>query len=382
MTEKEREEEIYHRAEQRELLRSRFEIKKKLKKQERLEKSGGLLAKKKTVKEGAKGKKTAKIDMDDFETPATSERRQTNENKKKETHVSKALENLKADREKKKKIAEDKQKSDKMQHERKKLKADEVFSASSGESESDSETDASKESSSEESSDSEASGKRAKGAVDSQKMKTSIQTKEELNKIRLSRHKAEKWCHSPFFASVVTGSFVRIGIGNANSEQVYRVAEVMGVVETGKVYVLGTTRTNKGLRLKHGSAERVYRLEFISNQNFTDEEFARWKEQMAKDGLALPTVHQVESKAKEIHEKMQHSYKDEEISFIVKEKKKFSKDNTKVAQLKIDLLKKKDAAEQRNDTEAVREIEQQLLELDEKANDIARKRTGSFAILA
>jgi RNA polymerase-associated protein RTF1 len=54
-------------------------------------------------------------------------------------------------------------------------------------------------------------------------------------------------------------------------------------VETGKIYTLGNTRTNKGFRLKHGSAERVYRLEFISNQPFTDTEFDRWKEAMAKD---------------------------------------------------------------------------------------------------
>lgn len=46
---------------------------------------------------------------------------------------------------------------------------------------------------------------------------------EELNRVRLSRHKLERWCHMPFFAKTVTGCFVRIGIGNHNSKPVYRV---------------------------------------------------------------------------------------------------------------------------------------------------------------
>ncbi|PKU35335.1 hypothetical protein llap_14358 [Limosa lapponica baueri] len=45
---------------------------------------------------------------------------------------------------------------------------------------------------------------------------------EELNRVRLSRHKLERWCHMPFFAKTVTGCFVRIGIGNHNSKPVYR----------------------------------------------------------------------------------------------------------------------------------------------------------------
>lgn len=59
-----------------------------------------------------------------------------------------------------------------------------------------------------------------------------------------------RWCHTPFFAKVAKGAFVRINIGQSSSGPVYRVCEIRDVVETGKVYNLGTTRTNKGLRLK------------------------------------------------------------------------------------------------------------------------------------
>lgn len=50
----------------------------------------------------------------------------------------------------------------------------------------------------------------------------------------------------------------------------------MDVVETAKVYQVENTRTNKGLKLKHGPDVRVYRLEFISNTEFTQNEFQHW----------------------------------------------------------------------------------------------------------
>lgn len=34
---------------------------------------------------------------------------------------------------------------------------------------------------------------------------------------------------------------------------------------------------------RHGEDERTYRLEFVSNQPFTDDEFKRWKEAMNRD---------------------------------------------------------------------------------------------------
>lgn len=105
-----------------------------------------------------------------------------------------------------------------------------------------------------------------------------ISTKDELNKLRLSRHKMERFVHLPIFEKVVMNCFVRISIGNHNGRPVYRVAEICGVVETSKVYQLGKARTNKGIKLRHGGQERVFRLEFISNQDFSDSEFEKWRQ--------------------------------------------------------------------------------------------------------
>ena len=55
-------------------------------------------------------------------------------------------------------------------------------------------------------------------------------------------------------------------MNNVYRRSVYRIAEIIDVCETGKIYQLGPTKTNKGLRLRHGAQERVFRFEFVSNQ--------------------------------------------------------------------------------------------------------------------
>ncbi|CAF0937717.1 unnamed protein product [Brachionus calyciflorus] len=386
MTEKEREEEIYRRTEQRDLLLKRFEMRKKLKQQQKDAKK----AEKKRLKKekSQKPKKSVKIvdeemdedsnnvnsSLNDSDVPM-SDRRKTNESKRKDTEVSKALANLKADREKKKQQAEDqKAKQEKIQQP-KKLRTEDVFSSSSNDEDEERSDSDSERSSSEESDSSSVNDKR-------KQTKIPISNKEELNKIKLSRHKTEKWCHAPFFKKVAVGCFVRIGIGNNKSVPVYRVAEVVDVVETGKVYQLGTTKTNKGFKLKHAADERTYRLEFISNQPFTDDEFNRWKDAMEKKSLRLPTLNDVETKSKEIQSFINYSLKEEDLDFMQQEKKKFAKNDDKIVERKLELLQKREEALQSENMKLVQEIDLKIQELNEKADSLSSKRSGNFNKLA
>jgi RNA polymerase-associated protein RTF1 len=109
--------------------------------------------------------------------------------------------------------------------------------------------------------------------------------------VRLSRNKLEKWCHLPFFAKVVNGCFVRIGIGqNNDGRPIYRVGEILEVVEGPKIYVLGRCRTNKILRLRHAHQERTFRMEFVSNEGFQEAEFLKWREDVMLGGMLVPTL--------------------------------------------------------------------------------------------
>lgn len=63
-------------------------------------------------------------------------------------------------------------------------------------------------------------------------------------------------------------------------------------------------------------AERVYRLEFVSNAAFTDSEFCKWRETMVLGGLALPSVYDVEKKVADIKFAMNYSFKESDVEEV------------------------------------------------------------------
>lgn len=209
-----------------------------------------------------------------------------------------------------------------------------------------------------------------------------ISTKAELSVLRLSRHKIERFIALPHFDRVVSGCFVRISIGNNNNRPVYRVCEIIGVVETPKIYTLGKSRTNKGLRLRHGSAERVFRLEFISNQDFSDSEFDKWRVECAKYAQPLPTLEFCERKSAEISKAIVYEFKDEDVHRIIAEKNRFRKYPTNYAMKKTVLMKERDAAVLRGDDTVAADINVQIEELDERANELDKKRSSTISLIS
>uniref|UniRef100_A0A3P9Q2S7 RNA polymerase-associated protein RTF1 homolog n=1 Tax=Poecilia reticulata TaxID=8081 RepID=A0A3P9Q2S7_POERE len=355
MTEKEREQELFNRIEKREVLRRRFEIKKKLKTAKKKEKE----EKKKKQEEEQEKRKQSQVQDTQVSMSHNKERRSKRDEKL--DKKSQAMEELKAEREKKK---------NKTAHARRlSTKTSECF--------------------------------RLRDARPPRRLRTDSQTcspstrkeetppksqpvslPEELNRVRLSRHKLERWCHMPFFAKTVTGCFVRIGIGNSSSKPVYRVAEIVDVVETAKVYQLGTTRTNKGLQLRHGADTRVFRLEFVSNQEFTESEFMKWKEAMIVAGMQVPTLDEITKKEQSIKEAMNYKFNDKDIEDIVKEKDRFRKAPPNYAMKKTQLLKDKAMAEENGDGEKVKTIQDELNELEERAEALDRQRTKNISAIS
>ncbi|KAL2738865.1 RNA polymerase-associated protein RTF1 [Vespula squamosa] len=400
MTEKEREQEIFKRIEQREIMKTRFEIEKKLRMAKKQE-----LKKQKESKKKEKGVEDKKIDRAPDPKERSKDRKKTIEEKQDKKFHAMSL--LKARREEKKEREEkEKQRIEQQQQQSKdieeeeleddhkgganktKLKASDIYSDDSGSSDS-GEEEASKPASHQRSSSSESRDSDSdndKKSVTSNKAKPKkplyVSTKEELNKIRLSRHKMERFVHLPFFDRVVQGCFVRIGIGNNNGKAVYRVAEISGVCETGKIYQLGGTRTNKGLKLRHGAQERVFRLEFVSNQEFTESEFFKWKETCALQGISMPTFDEVEQKLKDIKEALVYEFKEEDIEKIVREKERFKQTPYNYAMKKAQLMRERDAANCRGDDETASRLNQELSELEERASELDKMRTATISSIS
>lgn len=422
MTEKEREQELFRRTEQRDSLMRQFEMKKKIKQKEK----DALKAEKKKLKSEKKREsknKSVRLGSSDEESRSKTkmgrsfneqyntsddedasiskaepimDRRKANESKRKETHVSKALANLKADREKKKQQAEDAKHRAERLEQQKSSKVRGGISSTSSENDSDvsvkikknrhhRKTRHSSDSSSRSDDDSDSDSDRSvekQNAKQNAKLKQPLSSKEELNRVKLSRFRIEKWVHAPFFKKIACGCFVRIGIGLNAGSSIYRVAEVLDVVETSKVYTLGTTKTNKGFKLRHGEDERTYRLEFVSNQLFADSEFTRWKESMNKANIPVPTVGQIEIKSKELKSYNNYRFNDSDIDYIINEKKRFSQKSDKIAEKKIELLKEREEADQMGETDRVRDIDQLIANLNDKQQDQLMRRNGSFNLLA
>ncbi|CAK1595160.1 unnamed protein product [Parnassius mnemosyne] len=254
-----------------------------------------------------------------------------------------------------------------------KLKASDIYSDDSGSDSEDNKSQGRRSSTSSSSS----------GAEEEEKKREEVEikladTREQMNKLRLSRFKLERLVHLPFFSRVVQGCFVRIGIGNNNGNPVYRVAEIIDVYETAKVYNLGNTRTNKGLKLRHGTQDRVFRLEFVSNQEFTDNEFQKWYKAIKDANKKPPTMDFVRGKISEVKEALMYEFKEEDIEKIVAEKERFRAHPTNYAMKKTQLMKERDVAQLRGDDELVMELNAKIQELEDRASQLDKTRTSSI----
>ncbi|XP_022107008.1 RNA polymerase-associated protein RTF1 homolog [Acanthaster planci] len=368
MTEMEREQEIFNRLEKREVAKTRFEIERKLRqaKRERKRQKRDRLAKEQGNSGGIlSGSRLAS------RSDISKERRRTIEDKK--DRKAQAILNLKAEREKK-----EKKKTDTLLTRREPLKASDVYSDDDDE---DEEEEKKKDSSDSSSSSSYGGSDEERSDEDETPRVTFISTKEELSKIRLSRHKMERWVHMPFFADTVIGCYVRIGIGSNGGRPIYRVAEITECVETAKIYQLGSNRTNKGLRLRYATQERVFRLEFVSNQDFTDSEFNKWKEDMMVGGFQLPTTREVDTKYSQIKKALSYSYKEDDIEKIVSEKERFRRNPRNYAMKKTTLIKTRDMAAEEGREEDYKKYAQELEELEERAEELDRVRNKNVTAI-
>jgi len=209
-----------------------------------------------------------------------------------------------------------------------------------------------------------------------------IETREELEKIRLSRFKLDKIVHLPVFKKTVIGCFVKIGIGMNNGNEVYRCAEVMDVCETGKVYKVMKNKTNLGLKIRHGKDSRVFRLQFVSNSPLTNTEFEKWKNACSEANISLPTNSHVEQKVQEITAAMNYRFGSLDVDKILTSKRKFSSGPNNFAVRKAALMKERDEALSLEDQERIDELNRKLEEHEAKAEELDKKRTDTISTIA
>lgn len=372
MTEKEREEVLFERAERREAMRKRFDIEKRIRKRAKDEK-------REKRKKQREQQNQDRSDSDSDSKPDPNQIKDPGERRAalaKSKHAE-TLAQLKADKQRK----EDAKRAS----ERKSLKVADVFSS---EEDSDDDERVTRSDSSDIDSDddrrhrSDESDEERPEDPEKVRRRSKIETKDDLKVAKVSRFRMAQWLHMPWFRRTVVGCFVRvnIGVGETPGKNTYRIAEIRDCSESPKVYMLdpgdnssAKSQTNKQILLRIGKLERNFRLCFISNNDWTDNEFVYWKKQVESGG-SLPTFGEMDDKAKHLEQAKKHVITDQEIEVMVKEKNKHRAAPVNFATKKTTLIKLRDAAETEGNLDQVAEIQNELDRLEETANRLNRER--------
>ncbi|CAG9831627.1 unnamed protein product [Diabrotica balteata] len=343
LTEKERETEIFKRIEQRELMKTRFEIEKKLRQAKKAERAKDKPSKPKEKDKDKEIVNNNKVQNDfipiDHKERSKERKKNIEENRgKTENKRFNAMAELKARREGKIKREEAEEERKKKEEQKKKDEEEEIMSKKnetklkasdiySDDSDSDNDDDEKSSSSPQRPTVAESVRSRSRSRSKSRSSSSSsssdneeedddrksayIPARSDLNLVRLSRHKLERFVHMPFFDRIAKGCFVRVGIGQHNNAPVYRVAEVIGVYETAKIYNLGNTKTNK-----------------------------------------------------------------------IQEKSRFKANPYNYAMRKTQLMKERDGAISRGDEDVARELAQKLSDLEERASELDKLRTSTISSIS
>ncbi|KAH8241645.1 hypothetical protein KR038_001974, partial [Drosophila bunnanda] len=128
---------------------------------------------------------------------------------------------------------------------------------------------------------------------------------EQLEQLRLTRHKISLLIVRPFFEQAVTGCFVRININGAAEMPEHRIAEILEILELDYGYKLDEIPTNVALKLRYDDLVVPHEINDVSNMGFTQEEFQLWRDNLVHQAIKPPTTSMVTRKKIELYNALQ-----------------------------------------------------------------------------
>ncbi|XP_017055099.1 RNA polymerase-associated protein Rtf1 [Drosophila ficusphila] len=132
-----------------------------------------------------------------------------------------------------------------------------------------------------------------------------VVAREQLEQLRLSRHRIGLLLVRPAFEQAVTGCFVRVNVSGRGEPPEHRIAEVLGIGELGFGYKVGEVPTNVALQLRYEDLVVLHEITDISNLAFTHEEFELWRDNCVNQALSPPTTQKVARKKTELYNALQ-----------------------------------------------------------------------------
>ena len=205
---------------------------------------------------------------------------------------------------------------------------------------------------------------------------------EDILKIQSRRVLLEKWHAEPYFENVVTGSFVRLSVGNTPAgEAIYRMAEVLEVIPM-KPYKLPDINafTERGLRVAIGSKTLDAKMYKVSNSRITQrehDEFVGVLEKANEEHLRL-RINGLERRRKKIREASQHTYTHEEVAAMIqKNSMQTTKHTANFTHAMHTMKKELERARSEGDFESMEKVQKEMdkleREMDASRESYARK---------
>ncbi|XP_039499354.1 RNA polymerase-associated protein Rtf1 [Drosophila santomea] len=136
-----------------------------------------------------------------------------------------------------------------------------------------------------------------------------VTSRDQLEQLRLSRHRIGLLLIRPAFEQAVTGCFVRVNVNGQEELPDHRIAEVLGICELDFGYKVEQIPTNVALRLRYEDLVMQHEINDVSNLAFTQDEFELWRDNCVNQALSPPTTHMVTRKKVELYNALQSEAK-------------------------------------------------------------------------
>jgi len=148
---------------------------------------------------------------------------------------------------------------------------------------------------------------------------------DDVKSITLRRSKLVKWFMEPFFEDLMSGCFVRLGIGKTKSGTPrYRLCIVRNVdaSDPDRKYKLENYTTYKYLNVVWDSEANAARWQMtqVSDSPPNEEEFKEWLQEAEKNGVRIPTRQEVQEKKDAIQEAYNFVYSAKTVQKMLQQK--------------------------------------------------------------
>jgi hypothetical protein len=206
-------------------------------------------------------------------------------------------------------------------------------------------------------------------------------TLQSLKNIQMRRAPLEKICSEGFFDEFVNGMFVRIraGVSRTTNQNIYRIAEIVGVKDYHSKYTLNDgTVTKKVLKLHHPSLEdREFKILDVSNSGFTQEEMNHWIDNMNRAHEKVFSAEEAAQRAITAnHYRKTYKYTPEEVERLIKERQELSGLSVNYTKQIIDLETEIARLARSGNEEEAKKLSYRLDEIREKDEQQRRRQTA------